>query len=55
MAAEVRCPFCGTPQDIEIPRTQGARRVVCDACHRAYLLEVTRTLGLFRSVSTRIL
>jgi transposase-like protein len=55
MAAEVRCPFCGAPQDVEIPRSAGAQRVLCQACHRAYLLQVTRTLGLFRSVSTRIL
>ena len=58
----VRCPFCGAeapeaalPARPDFPRRTMAYRLRCDSCHRAYLLVVRVTLGLFRSFATHIL
>jgi transcription elongation factor Elf1 len=55
VTATVRCPFCGAEQQATLPVERGSFRLQCDRCHRTCLVEVRVTLGLFRSVTARIL
>jgi hypothetical protein len=52
---QIRCPFCRSEQNLAGALAPGGHKIICDACHRAFLAVVKKFLGLWKTITVRII